>query len=77
MLLRWFCLFLLSGCTLIFSDSKDVICVNTDDKEVSILIDGQSIGKEITQYVIPRGKSVVITANKKGCPSRVIQTTKS
>jgi len=41
------------------------------------MIDGQYVGKGKTQYILPRGRSVVIAANKKGCPSHVIQTTKS
>lgn len=69
--------FLLSGCATMFSDSKDVISITTNDKEASIMIDGQFVGKEKIQYIVPRGKSVVITANKNGCPSHVVQTTKS
>lgn len=70
-------LLMLSGCATVFAPSKDVITVNSDDKDTKIFADGNFIGTGTAQYTIPRGKSAMLTAEKKGCASQVMQTEKS
>lgn len=67
----------LSGCATIFGDSKDLINVRSNDPAATILINGNEMGKGSAQYTVMRGKEATITATKKGCSDRSVQTEKS
>ena len=67
----------LGGCATMFSDKNDKIIVNSKDPEAKILLNGNEIGKGSATYTLPRDRTAMITASKKGCSDNSIQTEQS
>lgn len=67
-------LILLSGCVSMFGDSNDKITVRSNDPDAEILVNGNDVGRGSVIYPLPRGKTVVLTATKKGCADRSLPT---
>ena len=61
------CLMSLSGCATIFGDSNDKITIHSNDPDAKILVNGNQIGTGNAVYSLPRGKTAILTASKKGC----------
>ncbi|WP_145984500.1 putative periplasmic lipoprotein [Zymobacter palmae] len=70
-------LLLLNGCATVFGPSQDTITVSTQDNDTKVFVDGLYMGNGTVTYPVPRGKSVTLSAEKKGCSPRVLQTGKS
>ena len=68
---------LLNGCATVLGPSQDMITVSTQDNDTKVFVDGIYMGNGTINYPVPRGKSVMVLAEKKGCSPRVLQTGKS
>lgn len=67
-------LFISSGCATIFGDSKDILNIRSVDPQARILVNGNEVGRGSASYALSRGRDATITASKKGCSERSVQT---
>jgi hypothetical protein len=68
------CLTFLSGCATLFGHKSDNLTIHSDDPNAKILVNGTEIGKGSATYDLPRDKTAVITAHKKGCTDTSVTT---
>ncbi|NMP27051.1 hypothetical protein GW590_09270 [Rahnella sp. SAP-1] len=66
----------LSGCSTMFGSAQDRISILSQDPEAKILVNGTYVGKGNADYALAKGKTATITAEKSGCSSQSIETTK-
>jgi|SRR6516164_4396957 hypothetical protein len=57
----------LSGCATIFGAKSDKITIHSKYPDAVFTINGNEIGRGNVVYDLERGKTVIITASKKGC----------
>lgn len=58
---------LLCGCATLFGKKEDVLTIHSKYDDARLLVDGNEIGIGRATYSLERGKTVIITAHKKGC----------
>lgn len=66
-----------TGCATIFGPSQDVVNIQSRDKDATLLVNGNEIGKGSATHPVKRGKMATITASKPGCSDRTIVTEQS
>ena len=58
---------LVCGCATLFGKKDDVLTIHSKYDNAHFLVDGNEIGMGHATYKLERGKTVIITAHKKGC----------
>ncbi|MDR3432293.1 MAG: hypothetical protein P4L95_10415 [Rouxiella aceris] len=66
----------LSGCSTLFGSAQDGISIRSQDPDAKILVNGNYVGKGNAYYALAKGKTATITAEKSGCSSQSVETTK-
>ena len=67
----------ISGCATIFSDSSDKISIHSNVPDAKIIVNGNNVGVGSAVYTLPRDKTAIITARKKGCDDMSVPTEQS
>ena len=67
-------LILITGCATIFGDKSDKITIHSNEPTARISINGNQIGTGNAVYSLPRDKTSIITASKKGCSDMSVPT---
>ncbi|MBI4357170.1 MAG: hypothetical protein HY559_04775 [Gammaproteobacteria bacterium] len=65
---------LVTGCASVLTGTEDTITINSQEKDATILVDHQPIGKEAVSWQVKRGEPHTIMARKEGCKDVIIQT---
>lgn len=69
-------LLLTTACATVFSDKSDTLAIHSDPA-AKILVNGNQVGTGNAMYSLPRDKTAVITASKKGCNDMSVSTTQT
>jgi len=67
-------LLLLSGCATLFGKKYDTLTIHSTYSDAILLVNGNEIGKGSATYNLPRDKTAIITAHKKGCSDMTLAT---
>lgn len=64
----------LSGCATLFGKKADTLTIHSKYPDAILLVDGNEIGKGSATYSLPRDKTVIISAHKRGCQDTSMPT---
>ncbi len=68
---------LTTGCASMFNGSSQQVAIRSDIEDAELFVNGQYIGKEQGVYNFQKNQNYVISAEKDGCKSAMVQANKS